>query len=132
MISVMAAEDKVITFRAGQDLQDGIQSYEERYGYESRSEAVQELAQIGLREAKNPILYRLKDRVIEGSWYLALLSVVVVVAGHLTTVLSPGNSIMLAAVLLAVAAALIACLELLRTINGQSELGAAFWGVVGR
>lgn len=128
----MAAEDKTIGFRADEDLQERIQSHKERYGYDTKSETVEQLAEIGLREAKNPILYRMKDRVIEGSWYLALLAIVVVVAGHLTTVLSPGHSIMLAAVLLAVSAALIACLSLVRMINGQSELGAAFWGVLGR
>lgn len=126
----MAAEDKTIGFRADKDLQERIQSYRERYGHDNQSEAVEELAEIGLREAKSPILYRLKDRVIEGAWYLALLGLVAVVAGHLTDVLAPADSILLAAVLLAVAAGLIAGLELLRVVNGQSEVGAAIWSGV--
>lgn len=118
----MAARKQTMSFRADEDLKERVQAYQERRDHDQKSEALEELARIGLREAQSPMLYRAKDRAVEGAWHMALLAVVVTVAGVATAVLSAPHAIMVAAVLLAVGASLIASVELLRFLNGQGSL----------
>lgn len=118
----MATDRRTVSFKADTEFADEIEAYQNRKGYEYQSDAAKELVEIGLQEARAPILYRLKDRAIEGAWYLSLVGVVAVVTGFLTTALSPVHGIQIAAVLVSIGAALIAGTELVRTVGGHSHL----------
>lgn len=116
------AEGKVMGFKPSDELRDQVERYQDRRGFDYLSDAHEELVTIGLREARSPILYRMRDLALGGAWNLAQLAVVVVIVGYLTHALSPGNSILIAAVLLSVAAGLIASTELVRALGGHSHL----------
>lgn len=121
---MMATDSRTVGFNADPEFADEIERYQDRRGHEYQSDAVEELVQIGLQEARSPILFRLKDRAIEGAWYLSLVGIVVIVTGFLTTALSPGNAIQIAAVLVSVGAALIAGTELVRAVGGHTHLAS--------
>lgn len=118
----MAADKKPVSFTTDQQTRDAVDRYETRHGHENRSKALETLVKVGLRESRNPVMYRVKDLAIEGAWYLALVAIVVVVVGVMTDALGPADAIQIAAVLVSVGAALIASVELIRAIGGHGDL----------
>lgn len=118
----MGGNDRLY-FRADDDLRDRVGRHQAKFGLDNQSEATRHLVEIGLRESKTPVLYRLKDQSIEWAGYLGLAAMVVVAAGFTTTVLTPVHSLQVALVLIAMALGLVAIVELARTARGQSELG---------
>lgn len=120
----MAAGKKTLGFEADQELQDAVKRYETRHNCSSRSEALEQLVTVGIRESRNPILYRCKDYAIEGAWYLSLIGIGTIVMGVMTDLMSAGHAIQIAAVLVSIGAALIASVELLRFAGGHGSLAA--------
>lgn len=102
---------------------DKIEQYQEQMGYEHRSDAVEELIDIGLRESGNPILYRAKDQALEAAYYFCLVAIVTVVAGFTTSTLTPAHGMQVAFVLVCVAIAPPSVIELVRVATGRSEIG---------
>jgi hypothetical protein len=112
------------------DLPEGVERYQARHGLEYRSDALEELVEIGLRETRSPILYRLKDEVINWAGWLGVFAVIVLAAGFVTPYVSVLYGALLAGTLAIFAVLLVAALELGRILTGQSELGAVVWSVI--
>lgn len=119
----MAADEKTVGFRSDADTVDQIDQYKEARGFENRSDALQELTRIGLRESSSPLLSRAKDKGLELSYQLGLGAIVVMVLGATTEVLSPWHAVQTASIFLLVSAFVLTMVELARTMNAQNTLG---------
>ena len=122
------AGSETIGFRADEGLESEIDEFRDRYGYENRSEAVKALVETGLREAKSPILTRWRESALQGAWYIVLTAICFTVLAASPGVLELGIGLQIAAVLLAIAAALVAAIELARVARGSSELSGMAGG----
>jgi len=126
----MAADRQTLSFKADDTVQDRVDEFADREDYDYTSEALEQLVRVGLRETRSPILYRLKEEIINWAGWLGLTAIVAVVAGITTPVLAVTHGLMIATVLVAVAIALLALVELLRVLRGESELGEQLHGVM--
>jgi len=126
----MAADRQTLGFNADDTIQDRVDEFKEREDYDHRSEALEQLVRVGLRETRSPILYRLKEEVVDWAGWLGLTALIAVVAGITTPVLAVTHGLMIATVLIAVATGLLALVELLRVLRGESELGEHLHGVM--
>jgi len=118
----MATADK-ITIRADDDFTERVEHYRERAGKESRTEAIKDLVEVGLREQSNPLLYRLKDRVLEWVNLLAMTAIVMFVVGVTTDIITATNGVIGAFFALFLASGLLAAYELVRAVGGMNEMG---------
>lgn len=100
---------------------DRVDEFREERGYDTISDALEELINIGLRES-DPFLSRVKDLALEAAWYFSLTSVVIMVVGYLTTLVEPGQSLVIGFTLLTVAIAPISIIESIRIVKGRSEI----------
>jgi len=118
----MAGSDRLY-FRADDDLQDRVDSFEETHGFEDRSKATRELVEIGLRERSSPLVYRFKDQLIRYVGELGIFAVLAIILGFTTPLLSAGNAVLVSISLIVTAVALLAVLELVRAYAGCNQLG---------
>lgn len=118
----MAKGKKTVGFKADGSQQEDIEQYKTRNGLGSTSEALEDLVEMGLREARGPILYRIKQQAIDAAFYLGLVALVTIIIGFTTSNLTPGNAIEIALVMVAIGMMPIAILELVRYGRGQSTL----------
>lgn len=125
------ADRKPVTFRASGDVRERVSAYQDQQGFKDASEAWLALVEIGLREQRYPVLYRLKGEVISWAGNLGVMAVLVVLAGRLTPLLSLGNAVVLSASLLAVAVAMLGLFELARVTVGANTLGDYVRRIVG-
>lgn len=119
----MAQSDTTLSFRAGADTKEQVDQFKDARGFDSRSDALEELTRVGLRESTSPLLSRAKDKGLELSYQLGLGAIVVMVLGTTTEVLSPWHAVQTAVIFLLVAVFVLALLELARTLNAQNWLG---------
>lgn len=119
----MAADRHSLGFKASSDLNQRVEDFREREGYDYKSEALEELTRIGLREARSPILYRAKEEFINWAGWMGATAIVVVILGLTTDIMAPGHGLLVAAIMSVVAFALVASAEIMRALQGQSEIG---------
>jgi len=118
----MAGSDRLY-FRADDDLQERVGTFEETHGFEDQSKATRELVKIGLREKSSPLVYRFKDQLIRYVGELGLFAVLSILAGFATPLLTIGDAALLSISLVVTAVALLAVLELVRAYAGCNQLG---------
>jgi len=128
----MATDKKTVSFKTDSSQKQRIVDFKDRNGYEHLSEAVEDLVDVGLREQKSPIVYRLKDRVVDWASALALAAVIVVVGGATTKVVAMSHAVAFSVVLLMFAVMLLGMYELTRVSVGANEIGAALRDRFGR
>lgn len=101
-----------------------IRDFRERFNLKDESEAIKEMVRTADRETRSPLLYRIKARGADAAFYFALASLVSAVIGVVTPALSPRIGVQIGIVFLAVGLGALASVELLRTVNGQTDIGA--------
>lgn len=114
--------------RVDEDTASAVEHFQERHGYDSRSEAVGELVKIGIRETRAPVLHRWRNNAIDAAYHLFLVGVVTGVAGWATTLLAPAQGARVAVVLWLTSLALVAAVEVPRSVVGCNELGSFLRG----
>jgi len=120
----MASDTKTVGFNADSAMRREITAYQDEHSHDNRSDAVKELVEVGLREQSNPILYRMKDRVIDWASILTIAAVIVVVAGGTTGTIPMGDAIPFAMGMFLTGVALLAGYEVLRLLWGTNAVGA--------
>lgn len=105
---------ETLSTAVSEDLKEEVEGYQESKGMDSISKATEDLVKIGLREARGPILYRVRQQAIDGAFYLTLVAVTVMIVGSMTTVTSAQTGIQIAVVLMAVGIAPVATIVLAR------------------
>lgn len=108
---------------ADDDLEEQVDAYAEKAGYDSTSKAVEDLVQAGLRETRSPVLVRLRERAIEYAGLLAAVAVVFAVGGVIVPSLGVYTGVRMAIVLLAISTSVPAGIEVARVVRGTSALG---------
>lgn len=93
--------------------------------YDSMSEAAGDLIKIGLRESSNPLIFRVKDRVVDWVSLLGIAAVIVFLAGASTNVIALVDAAKLSVSMVSVAVVLLGAFELARLVMGMNELGSA-------
>lgn len=115
-----------ISFRPDEELAANLDEHAKRHGLDSPHQAAKELAAIGYREAKAPMLYRAFDLAFGAAFYLVVTSIVTVVAAYMTPVMRPAIGVRIALIMVAIAVGLLGMVELARTLNKQNALGERF------
>lgn len=124
----MAAGDTTLGFQADEDVVEDVEEFQDRHGFDSRSDAHRELTKIGLREVRSPIVYRIRQRAFDAGYYLTLVAAVIGVVGMVSDAIGPTRGVQIGLVILSIAVAPIAIIECIRAVRGQSQLGYAFRG----
>lgn len=117
------AQSRKLQCRADESLRGAVEDYQDRMGKDTLSDATKELVEVGLREQRNPIVWRFKDRVIEWVSLLSISSVVVFALGAGTRIFTFVEGFRAAILMLMLAAVLLACFETARIIAGMNEVG---------
>lgn len=117
----MATDRDIVSFDAD-GLKPDIDRFQTREGYDNRTDACRELIRVGLRETRSPIMYRLKNEVINWAGWLGVTAIIVVISGLTTPVLHPIHALMVAGIMCLVALSMLAFVELLRLYQGNSDL----------
>jgi len=99
-----------------------VERYQRQHGHDSLSKAAEELISVGLRESSSPLLYRAKDLSIEAAWYLSIGGIIAILLGFTTSGFTPADGVRIAAVFISVGASLIAGVELVRYVTGNSAI----------
>lgn len=118
----MAADSETLGFQADEDVVRCVERYRDVRGHDNRSDALRELTEIGLREQSNPLLYRLKDRVVDWISMFGVAAVIVFLAGA-TTAMPMYAAVKFAVSMLIASVLLLACYELARVAAGTSAVG---------
>jgi hypothetical protein len=126
----MASGESIAAWVDGETKRE-VENYQERRDHEFLSTAAAELIEIGLRESSNPVVYRLKDRVVEWVSLLGIASVIVFLAGATTGVMAVTDAAKLSVALVGAAIVLLGIFELARVALGMNELGSAVREVLG-
>lgn len=108
-----------------------VERYRERHDCDTLSEAGGDLIEIGLRESSNPIIYRVKDQVIEWVSLLGIAAVLVLLAGATTRVIHIVDAAKLSVALVVVAMLLLGVFEVSRLALGRNEIGSAIRALIG-
>lgn len=120
----MAQSDRLY-FRANDELREQVEAYERKHDFEDRSKATRQLVKVGLREQRHPLVWRLKDRVIDWVATLGIAAIIVFLAGATTTVFTVRDASVFSITLVIVAGVLLGGYELLRLVLGMNEVGEA-------
>lgn len=125
----MAAKsgDSIAAWVNGQT-KEQLEKYKDQSDADTMSEAAAEMIQLGLREADGPLTHQLRDMAIDAAYHLALVSVVTVIVGVMTTALAPGHAMAIALVTLTIGMAPLAAIEVIRWLRGQSDLSSIVGG----
>lgn len=121
----MAQRDK-LQCRTDSETCDRVERFQTREGFEHRSEAVEQLLKVGLREQRNPLVWRAKSQMVGWANMLVVSAVVVAALGATTRLFVPVQGLLAATVLLCTAAMLLASLEVARGLAGANEIGVRF------
>ena len=115
-----------ISFTAESRTAADIETYEARTGKDNRSQAVEELVEIGLREQRGPLLYRWRESAADVALIFACGALATTIIGMGTPLMSLSAALGVAAAFAAVGMGLVAAVEVGRTFNGQNELARVF------
>lgn len=113
---------ETLSAKVAPELKDAVERYQDRQGFETRSDAIAELITVGLREAHSPLLYRVKQQAVDAAFYLTLVAIVTIVVGVMTNALAPGNAFAIAVVTLAIGVTPLAIVESIKVAAGQSAI----------
>lgn len=118
------SNDEYISARANSDLKQRIEDYKDTHPEcDTQTDAVVTLVQIGLRESGSPLMYRLKDSLIDYAGNLGIAAVIVLLAGFTTPIMQPRDAAVFAIGLTLTAVFLVALQELTRLATGHNEVG---------
>ncbi len=117
----MAGSD-VLTCKCDEDLRERVDDYAEAAGYPSRSQALEQLIQTGLREEESPLGARARDQAVQWAGLLTIGALVLAVVGVASPVpMRWAWPTTLA--LVGASAVILGVLEFARLVAGQSQLG---------
>lgn len=119
----MSSDKRTESFKAPPEVSDGIERYQRKRDFDHRSQALEELVTVGLREQRNPIIWRLKDSVVDWASMLAIASIVMAVVGATTDIMAVYDAAVVATTLLITAAGLLAAFEFTRIVMGMNAVG---------
>jgi hypothetical protein len=126
----MAADRQTLGFKANSDLAERVNQFKNREDYEHNSDALEELVRVGLRETQNPVMYRLKDEILNWAGLLGVTAIITIIGGLTTPVIAPGHALLVATILCVTAMSMVAIVELARAWQGQSTVGRAIREVI--
>jgi len=126
------AQRENLTLRVDERTRERVEEFKDRQGYEHLSDAGKQLVEVGLREQRNPLVWRAKSHVVDWANHLLVSAVVVAAVGLTTRLFAPAQGLLAAVVLLTSAAMLLAGLEVARGIAGANEIGVQVRSVFGR
>ena len=109
-----------------------IQEFRDRFGLKDESQAIKEMVRTAHRETRSPLLYRIKARGADAAFYMALGAIVSIVIGVSTPAFTAVVGTQIAVIFMAVGLGTLGGIEFLRTLNGQTDLGARLREVAGR
>jgi len=120
----MAGADKqTVAARIDRDTVETIDQIQESEDYEGRSAAMRAIINAGIRERQGVVAQRWRDIALDAAYQLSLLAVVLMVIGFTTGMLTRGRGVAIGLVTVTIAMAPVASLELIRLLNGQTQLG---------
>jgi len=109
---------------------EAIETFAEREGV-SKTEAIEQLVQTGLREQNHPVASRLKGRVADWISLLGISAILVTIAGATTGVFAFSRAALFAVTAVIFAVGLLAVFEVVRFLDGTSPVGdhvRRLWG----
>jgi len=78
----------------------------------SRSQAIDRLCEVGLREVRGPLLYRVRRKAMDAALYLCMTAATLIALGGVTRLLAMGQAVTVGTVIVAMAMVPLALLEL--------------------
>jgi len=126
------AKSQRLQCRADEDFDEQVTKFQRDRGFEEKSEAVEQLIRVGLRESRSPVLYRFKDRVVRWAGDLAVFGILAGLIGFATPVLSVRDGTILAVGLLITGVGLLAVVEIARVLGGTNAAGDSLRRVLSR
>ena len=117
------AQSTKLQCRGDDTLGERVSRFQDQHGFEHQSDAVKRLIEVGLREQRNPIVWRFKDRVVEWVNLLSIAAVMVFALGAGTNIFTFVAGIRAAILMLMLAAVLLAIFETARLIAGMNHVG---------
>lgn len=117
-----------VACRVDEETETRIEQFRQKRGLEKTSDAVKELVQTGLREQKIPVLYDWQKHAIQAAHYLMVAALVFAVIGISPAGFNWVASVWIGGALILVGLALIAAVELARTIRASNTLGDSIRG----
>lgn len=120
----MAQKEQQLKTNVDDQLSRRVDEYQSAHDMQYRADAVEELVEIGLREAESPLMFRLKGAVIKFSVQLVLVGIAVTAIGVTTPALAPALAGEISAVLILLAITGVAVAEIVRVLAGRNEVGA--------
>lgn len=117
------AQSEKLQCRADNGLREGVEEYQDREGFEHLSDATRELVEVGLREQRNPLVYRVKTKMVEWVSLLSISAVVVFALGAGTGIMTMVDGIRAAMLLITLSAVLLAVFESARVVAGMNVVG---------
>lgn len=117
------AQSNKLQCRGDESLREEVEDYRDRMGMDHLSDATEELIEVGLREQRNPIVWRVKDHVVEWVSLLSISSVIVFALGAGTSIFTFVDGFRASVLMLMLAAVLLGCFETARVIAGMNHVG---------
>lgn len=117
-----------LTVRVEEETAEGVGEYQDEIGADDRSDAHREILEVGLREVQGPVSHQFREMALNAAYYLSLVALVIVVLGTLPGTIGYARSLRVGLVLVCVAVAPVALIEVARALAGQSELSGVFGG----
>ena len=117
-----------VACRVNEETEDRIERFQQKRGFEKRSDAVKELIKTGLREQKIPVLYQWQTNAIQASHYLMVAAIVVAVIGASPAAFDWVAGAWMGGALVLVGLALVAVVETARTLRASNALGDGIRG----
>lgn len=128
----MSSGNDPVTWRTDAERIEEVEQFQKRNGFDNRSQALDHVVDVGLREQRNPILWRLKDRVIDWVSILGIAAVMVYIAGATTGIFTMTAAAQFSVAMLITAAVLLAGFELARVVTGMNAVGVRLRDVLRR
>lgn len=120
----MAGNGVTLSYNASEDHKDRVEAHKRNNGHESRSEAILDLVETGLRESNGPIRHSWRESTTTVALHFALIAISVIVLGFTTNIATVSAAVQVAVVFAVVGLGLVGFVEFARVVSGQNELGA--------
>lgn len=118
----MASENGPITWRTDKERQERIEQFQKQRGFDNRTKALDHLVDVGLREQRNPLMWRLKDRIVDWVSIMGIAAVMVFIAGATTNIFGMTDAMKFSVAMIIVATGMLGAFELGRVVLGMNEL----------
>jgi len=113
-------EQEKVSFNTDRDTATDVEVYAAKRGL-SKTKALNQLVNTGLRERKYPILYRIRDSIFHWAGIVAVLGLIAMPTGIVLN--RPDTGYILMVVFVTLAVAMVAIFELVRVAAGVSPIG---------